>query len=257
MDLALSGKSAIVCGASQGLGFAIAEALAQEGCRVGLLARNAQKLDGHVADFAARGFTGVALPADMGDWSSLEASLAKFGMPDILVNNSGGPPPVDVTKVDPDLWRKQFEIMVLNQMRLTEAVLPSMRAKTFGRILNVASTSIVEPIPGLAISNSLRAALANWMKTLSLDVAIDGVTINMLLPGSFATERIDGFNIREANERGVTIAQVVAENSAAIPVGRYGDPKEFGAVAAFLASSKASYVTGQMIRIDGGSTKST
>jgi 3-oxoacyl-[acyl-carrier protein] reductase len=132
-----------------------------------------------------------------------------------------------------------------------------MRAKKFGRILNVASTSIVEPIPSLAISNSLRAALANWMKTLSVDVAKDGVTINMLLPGSFATERIDGFNIREAETRGIPIAQVVAENSAAIPVGRYGDPREFGAVAAFLASPKASYVTGQMIRIDGGSTKST
>lgn len=257
MDLALAGKLAIVCGASQGLGFAIAEALAQEGCRVGLLARNAKKLEGHVADFAARGLSAVALPADMGDWPSLEAALAKFGVSDILVNNSGGPPPVDVTKVDPDLWRKQFEIMVLNQMRLTEAVLPSMREKKFGRILNVASTSIVEPIPGLAISNSLRAALANWMKTLSVDVAKDGVTINMLLPGSFATERIDGFNIREAEARGIPIAQVVEQNSAAIPVGRYGDPKEFGTVAAFLASPKASYVTGQMIRIDGGSTKST
>ena len=146
--------------------------------------------------------------------------------------------------------------MVLNQMRLTEAVLPAMRANKFGRILSVASTRIVEPIPGLAISNSLRAALANWMKTLSSEVAKDGVTINMLLPGSFATERIDGFNIREAEARGIPIAQVVEENSAAIPVGRYGDPKEFGAVAAFLASPRASYVTGQMIRIDGGSTKS-
>lgn len=256
MDLKLAGTSALVCGASQGLGLAIAEALAGEGCRVGLLARNAAKLAGHVEAFAARGLKAVALPADMGDWTSLAAALQVFGLPSILVNNGGGPPPVDVTQVDPDLWRKQFEAMVLNQMRLSEAVLPAMRAGGYGRILNVASTSIVEPIAGLAISNALRAALANWMKTLSTQVARDGVTVNMLLPGSFATERIDGFNRREAQARQVPAEQVVAENSAAIPIGRYGDPKEFGAVAAFLASPLASYVTGQMIRIDGGITRS-
>jgi 3-oxoacyl-[acyl-carrier protein] reductase len=217
---------------------------------------NAAKLDGHVRALGAHGLDCVALPADMGDWASVEAALKRFGMPDILVNNSGGPPPVDVTKVDPDLWRTQFEAMVLNQMRLTEAVLPHMRAKGFGRILSVASTSIVEPFSSLAISNSLRAALAGWMKTLSGQVAGDGVTVNMLLPGSFATERIESLNTREATARGVAVAQVVSESSAEIPVGRYGDPKEFAAVAAFLASPKASYVTGQMIRIDGGATKS-
>ena len=256
MELDLRNRTALVCGASQGLGFAIAAALAQEGCKVGLLARNAAKLDGHVRDLGAHGLDAVALPADMGDWASVEAALKRFGMPDILVNTSGGPPPVDVTKVDPDLWRSQFEAMVLNQMRLTEAVLPHMRSKGFGRILSVASTSIVEPFASLAISNSLRAALAGWMKTLSGQVAADGVTVNMLLPGSFATERIDSLNTREASARGLSVAQVVSESSAEIPVGRYGDPKEFAAVAAFLASPKASYVTGQMIRIDGGATRS-
>ena len=256
MDLDLRNKTALVCGASQGLGFAIAEALAHEGCKVGLLARNAAKLDAHVRSFGVHGFEAVALPADMGDWAQVEAALQRFGSPDILVNNSGGPPPVDVTRVDPDLWRSQFETMVLNQMRLTEAVLPHMRAKRFGRILSVASTSIVEPFASLAISNSLRAALAGWMKTLAGQVAADGITVNMLLPGSFATERIDSLNAREAQARGVAVAQVVSESSAEIPVGRYGDPKEFGAVAAFLASPKASYVTGQMIRIDGGATRS-
>jgi 3-oxoacyl-[acyl-carrier protein] reductase len=256
MDLDLRNKTALVCGASQGLGFAIAEALAQEGCKVGLLARNATKLDQHVRDFGAHGLEAVALPADMGNWDEVEAALKRFGSPDILVNNSGGPPPVDVTRVDADLWRRQFEAMVLNQMRLTEAVLPHMRRQRFGRVLCVASTSIVEPFASLAISNSLRAALAGWMKTLAGQVASDGVTVNMLLPGSFATERIDSLNAREAAARGMPVAQVVAESSAEIPVGRYGDPKEFAAVAAFLASPKASYVTGQMIRIDGGATRS-
>lgn len=256
MDLDLRNRTALVCGASQGLGFAIAMALAHEGCKVGLLARNAAKLDQHVRDLGAHGLEAVALPADMGNWAEVEAALKRFGSPDILVNNAGGPPPVDVTKVDPDLWRAQFETMVLNQMRLTEAVLPHMRTRRFGRILSVASTSIVEPFASLAISNSLRAALAGWMKTLAGHVAGDGVTVNMLLPGSFATERIDSLNAREAMARGVSVAQVVAESSAEIPVGRYGDPREFGAVAAFLASPKASYVTGQMIRIDGGATRS-
>ena len=256
MDLDLKNKTALVCGASQGLGLAIAEALAREGCQVGLLARNAAKLEGHVKAFAAEGMNAMALPADMFDWPQLQTALDSFGMPDILVNNSGGPPPVDVTEVDPDLWRRQFEAMVLNQMRLTGAVLPAMRAKGFGRILSVASTSIVEPFASLAVSNSLRAALAGWMKTLAGQVARDGVTVNMLLPGSFATERIDRLNAREAEARGITLQQVVADSSAEIPVGRYGNPREFAAVAAFLASPKASYLTGQMIRIDGGATKS-
>lgn len=256
MNLELTHRNALVCGASQGLGLAIAEALAEEGCHVGLLARNAAKLAQNVERLAARGLSAVALSADMGDWASIQKALAAFGVPDILVNNSGGPPPVDVTKVDAGLWRQQFETMVLNQMRLTEAVLPAMRGAGFGRILNVASTSIVEPIKGLAISNSLRAALANWMKTLATEVARDGVTINMLLPGSFATERIERMNASAASQRGVSIETVIADSSAAIPAGRYGDPKEFAAVAAFLASPRASYVTGQMIRIDGGATRS-
>ena len=256
MDLQLAGKTALVCGASQGLGLAIAEALAEEGAHVGLLARNAAKLTQNASGLEARGLRATALPADMGDWPSIATALARLGPPSILVNNSGGPPVVDVTKVDPDLWRKQFEAMVLNQMRLTEAVLPAMRKARFGRILNVASTSIVEPIAGLAISNSLRAALANWMKTLATEVAGDGVTINMLLPGSFATERIDRMNAAEAAERGISVGDIVSKSSAAIPLGRYGDPKEFAAVAAFLASPRASYVTGQMIRIDGGVTRS-
>ncbi|MBC8035653.1 MAG: SDR family oxidoreductase [Rhizobiales bacterium] len=256
MNLELTGKTALVCGASQGLGLAIAEALAEEGVHVGLLARNAEKLKQNVSRLEARGFKATALPADMGDWPSIATALKQLGQPSILVNNSGGPPVVDVTKIDPDLWRKQFEAMVLNQMRLTEAVLPAMRHARFGRILNVASTSIVEPIAGLAISNSLRAALANWMKTLATEVAADGVTVNMILPGSFATERIDKMNAAEAAERGIFVDDIVRESSAAIPVRRYGEPKEFGAVAAFLASPRASYVTGQMIRIDGGSTRS-
>ncbi|MBI2719595.1 MAG: SDR family oxidoreductase [Rhizobiales bacterium] len=257
MNMDLSGHSALVCGASQGLGLAIGEALAATGARVGLLARNSTKLAENVARLEARGLKAIALTADMGDWGSLSAALAKFGSSSIVVTNTGGPPPVEVTAVDADLWRRQFEAMVLNQMRLVTAALPAMRAAKFGRILAVSSTSVVEPFEGLAISNALRAALANWMKTLATEVARDGVTVNTLLPGSFATERIDRLNAAEAEARGLSVAEVVAQSSAAIPIGRYGKPEEFAAVAAFLASPAASYVTGQMIRIDGGATRST
>lgn len=258
MDLELAGKVALVTGASQGLGLAIARAIAAEGAAVALVSRNAAKLEAQATALTAEGAVAMGVPADLGDWPSvsqaLEAVRRQLGEPEILVFNSGGPPLVDVTEVDPELWRAQFEAMVMSAMRLTEAVLPAMRARRFGRILAVASTSIVEPIAGLAISNSLRAALAGWMKTLSREVARDGVTINLLLPGSFATERIDTMNRRAAETEGVSLEEVVARTSAAIPVGRYGDPREFAAVAAFLASPRASYVTGTMIRVDGGST---
>ena len=253
MDLQLKDKRALVCGASQGLGLAIAEALAREGCVVGLLARNGEKLK---AEAAKLGNTAVALPADMGDWPSISAALAKFGAPSILVNNTGGPPAGDVTKVDPDMWRQQFEGQVLNQMRLTEAVLPAMRTAKFGRILTISSTAVVEPFAYLPIGNALRAALATWMKTLAGEVARDGITVNTLLPGSFDTERVEKLNASQAAARGANVETIIAESLVEIPVGRYGDPKEFAAVAAFLASPLASYVTGQMIRIDGGATRS-
>ena len=256
MNTSLAGHSALVCGASQGLGLAIGEALAELGARVGLLARNSAKLAENAARLEARGLKAVALTADMGDWPSVAAALAKFGSPSIVVNNTGGPPPVEVTAVDADLWRRQFEAMVLNQMRLIEAVLPAMRAAKFGRILAIASTSVIEPIVGLPISGALRAALANWMKAVATVVAGDGVTVNTLLPGSFSTERLDMLDAADAAARGLSVAELVAQSSAAIPIGRYGDPKEFAAVAAFLASPAASYVTGQLIRIDGGLTLS-
>ncbi len=255
MDLGLQGKSAFVCGASQGLGFAIAEALAEEGVRVGLFARNGAKLAARAKVLEARGLTAVPLPGDMGDFATVENALASFGDADILVCNTGGPPAGEPDHVDPDLWRRQFEAMVLNQMRIVSHCLPAMRARKFGRILNVASTSVVEPISYLPFSGSLRAALANWLKNLSDAVARDGITINTLLTGSFATERIDTLNSAAATARGVAVEEIVAETSAAIPARRYGSPREFGDVAVFLASARASYVTGQMIAIDGGAMR--
>jgi 3-oxoacyl-[acyl-carrier protein] reductase len=260
MDLMLDDKVALVCGASQGLGLAIAQALAAEGTAVALLARNADKLEAEAGAIRQSGGRAMAVAADLGDWASVAEALASvrrdFGDPDILVNNSGPPPPVDVTEVDPELWRAQFEAMVLTLMRLTEAVLPAMRQRGFGRILTVASTSIIEPIPRLAISNALRAALALWMKTLAGQVAGDGVTVNLVLPGSFATARLASMNRMAAEAQGIPEDEVAARATAAIPAGRYGRPGEFADMAAFLASPRAAYVTGTAIRIDGGNMRS-
>lgn len=258
MDLMLDDKVALVCGASQGLGLAIAQALAREGAAVALLARNADRLEAEAAAIRQAGGRAIAVPADLGDWDSVAAALAalrrELGEPDILVNNSGPPPPVEVTTVEPDLWRGQFEAMVLTLMRLTESVLPEMRRRGFGRILTVASTSIVAPIPSLAISNALRAALALWMKTLAGQVAGDGVTVNLVLPGSFTTARLESMNRKAAEAQGIPVDELAARSTAGIPARRYGRPAEFADVTAFLASPRAGYITGTMVRIDGGNT---
>ena len=258
MDLMLDDKVALVCGASQGLGLAIAKGLAAEGAAVALLARNAARLEAEAGAIRQNGGRALAVPADLGDWASVAEALAtvrrEFGDPDILVNNSGPPPPIDVTKVDPELWRAQFEAMVLTHMRLTVAVLPAMRRRGFGRILTVASTTIIEPLPNLALSNALRAALAMWMKTLAGQVAADGVTVNLVLPGSFATARLESMNRMAAAAEGRSEDEIAAQATAAIPAGRFGRPSEFADVTAFLASPRAAYVTGTMIRIDGGLT---
>lgn len=260
MDLALQGKTAVVLGGSKGLGRGIGEALAAEGVAVALFARGRDALDKTVTDITSRGGRAIGVPADLGDWSTVARAVdearAKLGPIDILVNNCGGPPPTRASGVAPEVWEEQFRAMVLSFFRLTDLLLPDMRSRKWGRIINVASESVVQPIPNLAISNSLRGAVIGWAKTLAGEVAADGVTVNTMLPGAFATDRILQFQRAASQWEGIPVEELMKRVGKNIPVGRLGTPAEFGAAAAFLASPLAGYITGSMIRLDGGTIRS-
>lgn len=260
MDLHLQGKTALVLGGSKGLGRGVADALAAEGVTVALLARTKEPLERAVSDIKARGGRAIGLAADLADWASVEraanAARQELGPFDILLNNSGGPPPSGVAGVAPEVWETQFRSMVLALFRITDLLLPAMRARKWGRILNVASMSVVEPIPSIGVSNTLRSAIVGWAKTLAGETARDGITVNTLLPGAIATDRALQLNRAAAERQKISVEEAERRNAASIPVGRLGTPEEFGAVAAFLASPLAAYVTGSLIRIDGGVLRS-
>ncbi len=253
MDLGIKGKRALVLGGSKGLGRGIAEALVAEGAIVALTGRDQQAAALAAAQIGASA-EGLAL--DLADAGAIDPFLdrlsADFGPIDILVLNGGGPPPSLASEIDPAFWRAQFDTMVLAGMRITNRLLPTMRQNSWGRIIAVASTSIREPIPGLTASNALRSAVAGWLKTLAGEVAAEGVTVNMLLPGRLATDRTLSFDRMDAESEGLSLETVAARSQSDIPVGRYGTPAEFGAAAAFLASRQAGYITGVALPIDGG-----
>lgn len=247
MDLQLDGKVAVVLGASRGLGRAIASSLAQEGADVITVARSAAESDG---------FTHIT--ADLNDSAApdqiIAAVRAAGRSPDIIVLNSGGPPTGAAATTTPDDFAAVFNRMFNAQLTLAQAFLPDMRARGFGRIMAVASTSLITPIPGLVLSNAVRAMLASWCKTLAAEVAADGVTVNLLLPGQIATDRLESLHAAMAQGSGATPEQVRARSVAAIPAGRLGRPEEFGDIAAFLASPRAGFITGSAIKVDGGQT---
>jgi 3-oxoacyl-[acyl-carrier protein] reductase len=221
-----------------------------------VVSRGKEAVDKAVAEIKASGGRAIGLVGDTSNWASIEAvaksARQELGPIDILLNNTGGPPPTRVIGTAPDLWEAQFQSMVLVFFKLTEILLPEMRERKWGRIINVASESVVQPIPQIAISNTLRGAVIGWAKTLAGEVARDGVTVNTLLPGAFATDRVLGVQ----RAQGVTQEQAMERIARNIPVGRMGTAAEFGAMAAFIASPLAGYITGSMIRLDGGSIRS-
>jgi 3-oxoacyl-[acyl-carrier protein] reductase len=248
MDFGLTGKRALVLGVSGGLGGAIARSLLAEGAEVIGASRKAP------VDMADVQW----LPLDLADRGSVDAlcdGLLPGGV-DILVNNSGGPPPSEARESRYDDWTAQFAAMAASLFHLTGRLLPPMAGRGWGRIITVASSGIEQPIPRLAISNGVRAAVLGWSKTLAGEVAAQGITVNVIVPGRIHTDRVRQLDNAAAKRQGMETAAVEATSRATIPTGRYGRPEEFGAVAAFLASEPASYVTGGVIRVDGGLIRS-
>lgn len=256
MDLGLHGKVALVLGGGGGLGSAIALALGREGARV-VVADLSGEAAAKAADaITAAGGQALALTWNLADLGSIDAHIGKiesaFGPVDILVNNTGGPPPTTASGQDTAVWQTHFQAMVLSVIAITDRVLPGMKASGWGRIITSTSSGVVSPIPNLGISNALRMTLVGWSKTLAREVGRDGITANIVLPGRVATGRILFLDEQKAKREGRAVEDVAAESTAAIAVGRYGDPQEYADMVTFLASERASYVTGSVIRIDGG-----
>src|SRR5690554_2523371 len=256
MDLGITGKTAIVHGAGGGLGGAIALALAKEGVKVAVCDVNEQAIAATVDRIKAVGGTSFGQQWDLADTDGFADRLKKIeealGPVDILVNNTGGPPPGTAHGVSPADWEKHFRQMVVSVTHMTDLVLPGMRERGWGRIITSASSGVVAPIPNLGLSNALRAALVGWSKTLAREVGADGVTANILIPGRIATGRITALDEARAKREGRSVESVVAESTGSIPLKRYGRPEEYGSAAAFLASNHASYITGSQFRVDGG-----
>jgi 3-oxoacyl-[acyl-carrier protein] reductase len=250
MDLQIAGKTALVLGASRGLGNAIAKGLAAEGVKVFAAARNIDKLE--------KTETFIPIAVDLSDPASVSALIGKLraqGGVDILVNNSGGPKAGPAMGQSKDAWVSAFDSMATSIFAITDAMLEFMIAGKWGRVITIGSSGVAQPIPGLALSNGVRAAVAGWSKTLAAEVGRHGVTVNMILPGRIDTDRVRELDGLKAEKTASSIEAVQEASRADIPVGRYGKPEEFAAVAVFLASSQASYLTGSSIRVDGGMIK--
>lgn len=257
MNLDLKGRTAIVCGSTQGLGLASAVELALLGCSVVLLARNEEKLKEAVnmLDTAA-GQEHSYLVADFADTASVEAAVNSYvtsgKKAEILINNTGGPAGGEAISAKTEAFEKAFASHLICNHILAQALVPGMKAAGFGRIINIISTSVKQPIPGLGVSNTIRGAVASWAKTLATELGPFGITVNNVLPGFTKTGRYDSLMQGRANSSGKTFEEVDAEVVASIPAKRIGTSEEFGAAVAFLCSPAAGYINGINLPVDGG-----
>jgi 3-oxoacyl-[acyl-carrier protein] reductase len=259
MHISLIGKRAFVGGSSQGIGFAIAQQLAACGATVTLTSRNAEKLALAVAQLPRpNGQHHDFIAIDFGDLKTLDIQLLDYqvrtaAMPvSILVINSGGPPPTTAFEGTPPQYQAYFEEAILASQMLVQAFVPAMKTAGFGRILTVLSSTVKQPKVDLGISNTIRAAVANWAKSLSIELGSYGITVNNLLPGLIQTERLDALIALRATASGVSKADITASMAASVPAKRIGTPSDLGAAAAFLASDFAAYINGVNVPIDGG-----
>ncbi len=257
MDLGLTGRTALIGGASSGLGRATAVALAAEGCRIAIWSRGGDGLDAVAADLRDRlGAEIVVLHGDAaepgtGARIALEATVA-LGPIDIAILNAGGPPTVDPTATDAAGWARAFQLLTITPIELATTLLPAMRERRWGRIVAILSSGVRQPIPELVYSNAGRGALTAWLKTTARAVAGEGVTVNGILPGRLDTPRVASLDRGRAEREGRSVDDVLATNLAAIPAGRYGRPEELASYAAYLCSESSSYQTGTFSAVDGG-----
>lgn len=260
MNIDLKGRHALVCGASQGIGEATARMLAGMGATVIVVARSEERL------------LAVRDELDQTESQQHQYVVSDFSKPDevrkqfadwlarhpveILINNSGGPPPGPIASAEGEAFLDGMRAHLLCNQYLTQAALPGMRQANYGRIVNIISTSVYEPIPGLGVSNTVRAAVAAWAKTLSAELAPEGLTVNNVLPGFTATGRLDSLIAGRATKAGRAEAEIAADMRASVPMGRFGEPDEIASAIAFLASPAAAYITGVSLAVDGGRLKS-
>lgn len=256
MDLGLRGKVALVAAASRGLGRAIAEELANEGASLVVCARGGERLEQARLAIASRGADVQAVAADLATTAGIERvvqeALGRFGRVDVLVTNAGGPPAGPFETHGWEVWARAVDLTLRSAVELTRAVLPGMKERRWGRVLNVTSISVKQPVENLVLSNSIRAAVTGMARTLATEVAGYGITVNNLLPGWTRTERVDELAQANAAKQGITADAYRERIASEIPMHRLGEPREFAALAAFLASERASYITAQSIAVDGG-----
>lgn len=258
MDLGLKGKTALVCAASKGLGRACAMALAREGVDVAIVARTAETLEATAEEIRRETGVGVATVAvDITTAAGRLAALAACPQPDILVNNAGGPPPGDFRDWGRDDWIKAIDANMLTPIELIKATVDSMIARRFGRIVNITSSAVKAPIEILGLSNGARAGLTGFVAGIARKTVRHNVTINNLLPGPFATDRLRANMRVQAEKAGRPFDEVYNERMAGNPAGRFGDPEEFGAACAYLCSRHAGFITGQNLLLDGGAFPGT
>ncbi|HET7032984.1 MAG TPA: SDR family oxidoreductase [Casimicrobiaceae bacterium] len=258
MDLGIAGRRALVCAASKGLGRGCAQALADAGCEVTIVARNGETLRKTAEELAARAGRPVAfVVADITTAEGRDAALAACREPDIVINNAGGPPPGDFRDWDRAAWLRAIDANMLTPIELIKATIDSMIARKFGRIVNITSSAVKAPIDVLGLSNGARSGLTGFVAGLARKVASHNVTINNLLPGSFETDRMRATIEARAKAQGKTFEQALESARTATPTHRFGTIEEFGATCAFLCSSHAGYIVGQNILIDGGNYPGT